>query len=265
METGLIEGACRDIIHAFDQIIPTVYDPEDREKGGVESVSRQGIARFFPFIGISIGVTDTAVRSFSHFGELTGAASEMKQLRQEDQGELLQHRQARRAIRLRAPAGCPGVSALEKSVSRCDFLRRISSASQYVSIERQHFMKRADFRAAYLATNEQGLFPERIERAFSLLKECTVCPRECGIDRTRGEKGFCRAGDFPEISSYGPHFGEEKPLVGRNGSGTIFMTYCNLGCIFCQNYPISRLGEGYQDFFREVQRDHGGARAPRLP
>lgn len=78
METGLIEGACRDIIHAFDQIIPTVYDPDDREKGGVESVSRQGIARFFPFIGISIGVTDTAVRSFSHFGELTGAASEMK-------------------------------------------------------------------------------------------------------------------------------------------------------------------------------------------
>jgi diguanylate cyclase (GGDEF)-like protein len=78
MDAGLIEGACQDIIHAFDQIIPTVYDPEDREKGGVESVSRQGIAGFFPFICISIGVTDTAARSFSHFGELTGAASEMK-------------------------------------------------------------------------------------------------------------------------------------------------------------------------------------------
>jgi len=78
MDAGLIDGACRDIIHAFDQIIPTVYDPEDREKGGVDSVSRQGMAGFFPFLGISIGVTDTAVRSFSHFGELTGAASEMK-------------------------------------------------------------------------------------------------------------------------------------------------------------------------------------------
>ena len=78
MDAGLIEGACRDIIHAFDQIIPTVYDPEDREKGGVDSVSRQGMAGFFPFLGISIGVTNTAVRSFSHFGELTGAASEMK-------------------------------------------------------------------------------------------------------------------------------------------------------------------------------------------
>jgi diguanylate cyclase (GGDEF)-like protein len=86
METELIEAACRDIIRAFDQIIPTLYDPEDREKGGVESVSRQGTAGFFPFIGISIGVTDTAVRSFSHFGELTGAASEMKHVAKKMKG-----------------------------------------------------------------------------------------------------------------------------------------------------------------------------------
>ena len=78
MEPGLIEEACRDIILAFDQIIPTVYDPEDREKGGIESVDRRGTARFFPFIGLSIGVTGTDMRHFSHFGELTGAASEMK-------------------------------------------------------------------------------------------------------------------------------------------------------------------------------------------
>jgi putative pyruvate formate lyase activating enzyme len=89
-----------------------------------------------------------------------------------------------------------------------------------------------------------GLFPERTRQAFLLLENCTVCPRKCGVNRTRGEKGFCRAGGLPEISSYGPHFGEERPLVGRHGSGTIFMTYCNLGCIFCQNYTISRLGEG---------------------
>jgi putative pyruvate formate lyase activating enzyme len=115
-------------------------------------------------------------------------------------------------------------------------------------------MKRADFRAVYLTTYEKGLFPERIDRAFSLLRECYVCPRTCGIDRTQGEKGFCRAGESPEISSYGPHFGEEKPLVGFHGSGTIFMTYCNLGCIFCQNYSISRLGEGYRISFEKFGR-----------
>ncbi len=98
MDAGLIEGACREIIRAFDQIIPTVYDAEDREKGGVESVNRQGIAGFFPFIGISIGVTDTAVRSFSHFGELTGAASEMKRFAKKIKGSSYSI-DKRRAIR----------------------------------------------------------------------------------------------------------------------------------------------------------------------
>jgi len=78
MERDLMEGACIDIIRAFDQIVPTFYDAEDREKNGIESVARQGIFMFFPFTSISIGVTDTAIRRFSHFGELTGAASEMK-------------------------------------------------------------------------------------------------------------------------------------------------------------------------------------------
>ena len=119
---------------------------------------------------------------------------------------------------------------------------------------RQFMMARKDFRPAYLSTYEKGLFPERIREAFLLLEKCTVCPRKCSTDRPGGEKGFCRAGDFPEISSYGPHFGEERPLVGRHGSGTIFMTYCNLGCIFCQNYPISRLGKGYSISFDEFSR-----------
>jgi putative pyruvate formate lyase activating enzyme len=112
-------------------------------------------------------------------------------------------------------------------------------------------MSRKDFRAVYLETYEKGLFPERIRQAFLLLEKCTVCPRKCSVDRTRGEKGFCRAGGLPEISSYGPHFGEERPLVGRHGSGTIFLTYCNLGCIFCQNYSISRLGEGDEISFEK--------------
>jgi putative pyruvate formate lyase activating enzyme len=102
-----------------------------------------------------------------------------------------------------------------------------------------------NFRAAYLGIYERGLFPDLVARAYDSLKQCTVCPRRCTVDRTAGQKGFCQAGGLPEISSYGPHFGEELPLVGTHGSGTIFMTYCNLDCIFCQNYEISRLGEGY--------------------
>jgi putative pyruvate formate lyase activating enzyme len=105
-------------------------------------------------------------------------------------------------------------------------------------------MLRKDFTAAYRITYEKGFFPARIAEAEAALKACCLCPRKCGIDRTSGEKGFCRAGRLLEVSSYGPHFGEERPLVGRNGSGTIFLTHCNLGCLFCQNYQISRLGQG---------------------
>jgi len=77
-----------------------------------------------------------------------------------------------------------------------------------------------------------------------MLKECCVCPRHCGVNRLAGESGKCRITDQVIVSSYGPHFGEEAPLVGRHGSGTIFFTCCNLQCIFCQNYTISQLGEG---------------------
>ena len=115
-------------------------------------------------------------------------------------------------------------------------------------------MNREAFRPAYLDACEKGLLPGLIDRAYETLKECTVCPRKCGTDRTINPGRFCRAGHLPEISSYGPHFGEERPLVGRHGSGTIFMTYCNLGCIFCQNYTISRLGEGRSISFQEFSR-----------
>jgi putative pyruvate formate lyase activating enzyme len=99
------------------------------------------------------------------------------------------------------------------------------------------------FTSAYLQL-PSGALSDKVREAEEILKECTLCPRECRIDRAAGEKGFCRTGDKPFISSYGAHFGEEKPLVGRFGSGTIFMGNCNLGCIFCQNYSISHLGEG---------------------
>jgi len=78
-----------------------------------------------------------------------------------------------------------------------------------------------------------------------MLEECCVCPRHCGVNRLAGESGKCHITTQVMVSSYGPHFGEEAPLVGRYGSGTIFFTYCNLRCVFCQNYTISQLGEGY--------------------
>ncbi|MCL0091588.1 radical SAM protein [Dehalococcoidales bacterium] len=81
-----------------------------------------------------------------------------------------------------------------------------------------------------------------------MLEECCLCPRQCGVNRLAGESGKCRVTTQVIVSSYGPHFGEEAPLVGSHvgshGSGTIFFTYCNLRCLFCQNYTISQLGEG---------------------
>jgi putative pyruvate formate lyase activating enzyme len=107
------------------------------------------------------------------------------------------------------------------------------------------------FTPAYLQL-PSGELSDKVREAEEILRECTLCPRECNVDRTAGEKGFCRTVDKPFISSYSPHFGEEKPLVGRFGSGTIFMGNCNLGCIFCQNYSISHLGEGIVMSFEKL-------------
>jgi putative pyruvate formate lyase activating enzyme len=100
------------------------------------------------------------------------------------------------------------------------------------------------FRPSYHALSESGELERRAEEAFELLSSCTVCPRNCGVDRTRNELGYCRSGLLPKVASYGPHFGEEAPLVGRHGSGTIFLSNCNLRCIFCQNIEISQLSYG---------------------
>lgn len=112
-------------------------------------------------------------------------------------------------------------------------------------------MEQRSFTPAYLKLPPM-IFSDKVKEAENILKECTLCPRECRVDRSAGETGFCRTGDKPFISSYGPHFGEEKPLAGRFGSGTIFMGNCNLGCIFCQNYSISHLGEGVEVTFEKL-------------
>ncbi len=99
--------------------------------------------------------------------------------------------------------------------------------------------------AVYRQLYEAGKLRERVERALALLEDCHVCPRRCGVNRLEGDVGKCRTGRQALVSSFGPHSGEEAPLVGSSGSGTIFFTYCNLRCCFCQNYTISQLGEGH--------------------
>ena len=83
-----------------------------------------------------------------------------------------------------------------------------------------------------------------MEKLKELISPCRLCPRNCNVKRSEGEVGFCKVTDKPMVSSFGPHFGEEPVLVGFGGSGTIFFTGCNLGCVFCQNYQISHLMEG---------------------
>ncbi len=95
---------------------------------------------------------------------------------------------------------------------------------------------------------------ELIDEFYNLLSPCRICPRECKVDRLKREVGNCKAGLEVKISSYHQHFGEEPPLVGKHGSGTIFFTHCNLHCVYCQNYEISQLGMGRQVILEELAR-----------
>ncbi|WP_321496067.1 radical SAM protein [uncultured Desulfobacter sp.] len=98
--------------------------------------------------------------------------------------------------------------------------------------------------ARYIETRRQGRLKQKIKQAYDLMESCCLCPRECQVDRARDQTGVCRASNVLEISSYCPHFGEEPPLSGTQGSGTIFFTHCSLRCLFCQNHDISIQGQG---------------------
>ncbi|RJX21088.1 MAG: radical SAM protein [Desulforudis sp.] len=94
----------------------------------------------------------------------------------------------------------------------------------------------------------------RAGKAYRQLRECRLCGHCCGVDRLSGRTGICRAGKTVLISGYGPHFGEEQPLVGRYGSGTVFFSFCNLQCVFCQNYEISAEAMGDQRSLPQLAR-----------
>jgi len=100
------------------------------------------------------------------------------------------------------------------------------------------------FIPSYMSLFEKGELDQRIRLLNGILKECRLCPRECRVNRLNREMGYCGGRSGLMVSSASPHFGEEPPLVGHFGSGTIFLTHCNLLCVFCQNYDISHLGKG---------------------
>jgi len=95
-------------------------------------------------------------------------------------------------------------------------------------------------------------FEKRIGKAFKILENCEICPRNCHINRIKGKEGYCKLGALPEVSAFHAHFWEESVLVGKYGSGIIFFTSCNLSCVYCQNYEISQLRIGKEISFEDL-------------
>lgn len=106
----------------------------------------------------------------------------------------------------------------------------------------------------YLSLYQSGILTQRVQEAYRMLDGCRICPRNCGVNRLKGEQGFCGSGLLPVVSSCNSHHGEEPPISGCHGSGTIFLANCNLQCVFCQNYPISQLGAGNEIKVEELAR-----------
>lgn len=108
------------------------------------------------------------------------------------------------------------------------------------------------FEPAYLKLHKSGELKKRGQRLWSIMRQCELCPRQCGADRLGGEEGFCHSTSELEIFGFHPHFGEERPLVGKGGSGTIFLSNCGLRCVFCINWEISLEGEGRKRSLQEM-------------
>jgi len=136
---------------------------------------------------------------------------------------------------------------VDKVITRRDFIKRslLLGGSLLISPVPLYAAKKGEeWRPAYAKLEQEGKLAQRIKEAYSIFEQCHLCPRQCGVNRQKGEKGFCRAPIRPVIFSAQPHFGEEISLVGKYGSGTIFFSNCNLRCVFCQNWPIAHEGRG---------------------
>lgn len=105
---------------------------------------------------------------------------------------------------------------------------------------------------SYLDLYNNGKLDKLIEKSFKMLESCCICPRKCRVNRVKGELGFCKTGLLPKVCSSMPHHGEEPPISGTRGSGTIFFSHCNMACVYCQNYNFSQLEEGREVTFEEL-------------
>ena len=101
-----------------------------------------------------------------------------------------------------------------------------------------------NFEPSYLKLEREGILAEREKELWDIYNTCRLCPRKCEVNRLAGENDICKATDKLKVHSAGAHFGEERPLVGRYGSGTVFFSDCNLRCCFCQNWEIAHRGDG---------------------
>jgi putative pyruvate formate lyase activating enzyme len=108
------------------------------------------------------------------------------------------------------------------------------------------------FEAGYVALHKSGELERRGQALWNMMENCRLCPRECGASRLDGDRGYCGASASLDVSSFHAHFGEEKPLVGRHGSGTVFFTHCSLRCVFCINWEVSQGGDGERRSVREL-------------
>jgi putative pyruvate formate lyase activating enzyme len=147
-----------------------------------------------------------------------------------------------------------GISSLNNRLTHLAMSNNISLKNFSNPKPESHPEAMASFEPAYIKTRVEGLLKEKTHQAYDILRACTLCPRACGVDRRSGERGICQTGEHAIVSSYSPHFGEESPLVGEHGSGTIFFARCNLLCIFCQNYDISHEGEGAEVSSEELAK-----------
>jgi putative pyruvate formate lyase activating enzyme len=122
----------------------------------------------------------------------------------------------------------------------------VSSIPRQVDGGGRFLLSKRRFTPAYLQAQEEGRLKAKVEEALSHLgPSCRVCPRLCrGVDRRANRFGVCRVGRYPQVASAFPHMGEEDVLRGWMGSGTIFFSWCNLRCVFCQNYETSQAGDG---------------------
>lgn len=133
-----------------------------------------------------------------------------------------------------------------RDIIRSLFYTAMAGVNPFSSLNRfgHSHLHGPEFEPVYQNLHRSGELKARGEKLWSLMKECELCPRMCGAKRLKGEKGFCNSDSRLEISAYHPHFGEESPLVGTGGSGTIFLTNCSLRCVFCINWEISQGSDG---------------------